>query len=116
MDSAETAGGRLAGLWQLTDNVSLRVSALYQDTDGDGSSDIEANANLKPLNGKLAHTAMPAPAIYSRTFEQYEATLEADFGWGTLTSITGYGTSEFHDTIDDTAFLGFLDRNRDRPD
>ena len=108
VDSAESAGGRLAVLWQLTDTVSLRMSALYQDTDGDGSSDIEASANLKPLNGKLAHNRNAGTGMYSRTFEQYEATLEADFGWGTLTSITGYGSSEFHDTIDDTAFLGFL--------
>jgi outer membrane receptor protein involved in Fe transport len=107
VNSSDALGGRLDTLWQLTDNASLRVSALYQDSEGDGSSDIEADVNLDPIDG-LSHTRNAGTGVYSRTLTQFDATLEIDFDWGALSSITGYGTSEFRDTIDDTAFLGFL--------
>jgi outer membrane receptor protein involved in Fe transport len=107
VDSADTVGGRVSALWAISDAVSLRLSALYQDTEGDGSSDIETDASLRPLDG-YAHNRNAGTGMYERTIEQYNATLAIDFGWAEMTSVTGFGTSQFRDTIDDTDFLGFL--------
>jgi outer membrane receptor protein involved in Fe transport len=107
VNSEDSYGGRLAALWRLTDAATLQVSALYQHTEGDGSSDVETDASLD-TDGPLAHTRNPGTGHYSREQQQYDATFEVDFGWGVLSSITGYGVSEMDETIDVTATLGFL--------
>lgn len=107
VDSADVYGGRLSGLWKISDTVSLRLSAMYQKTEGDGSSSIEADASLRPLNG-LSHSQIVGTGSYEREIQQYDATLDVDFGWSTLTAITGYGISDFEERTDVTDFLGYL--------
>src|SRR5690606_3031599 len=51
VDSADVWGGRLSTLWQINDAVSLRLSATYQATDGDGSSSILSTSSRRTSNG-----------------------------------------------------------------
>jgi outer membrane receptor protein involved in Fe transport len=107
VNAADVFGGRVSALWRPSDRVSLRLSAQYQDTDGDGSSDIETDASLRPIDG-LAHNRNAGTGSYERTIQQYDARLMIDLGWSELTSVTAYGTSRFRDSIDNTESLGFL--------
>ena len=108
VNSADVWGGRVSTLWEISDNASLRVSALYQNAEGDGSPDVEANTALQPVSGELAHDRLPRTGIYERKIQQYDATLEIDLGWSLLTSVTGYNVSDSMDARDVTNFLGSL--------
>ena len=108
VNSADVWGGRVSTLWQISDTTSLRVSALYQNAEGNGASDIEADAALRPLNGELTHNRLPRTGVYERKIQQYDATLEVDLGWSLLTSVTGYNVSDSLEARDITNFLGIL--------
>jgi iron complex outermembrane recepter protein len=106
VDSADVTGGRVSTLWQAAENISLRLSALYQHVDGDGSADIDTNLALRP--GRLVHDRNPGTGDYERKLQQYDATLTAGLGWGELTSVTGYGVSNFIESNDVSKYLGFF--------
>ncbi len=107
VDSADVKGGRISALWQASDTVSLRLSAMYQDTDGDGSSNVFSDrpdhAPDDPTQMYIAGTG-----DYDREISLLDANLDIDLGWANLTSITAYGENDFQQVFDVTNFLGFL--------
>lgn len=107
VDSADVWGARGSILWQATDAVSLRLSVTHQDTDGDGSSNILSLRDDRLTNG-LTQQYAPGSTRNERKVTQFDATLNIDLGWGSLTSITGYGDSSYLEVNDVTEFLGFI--------
>lgn len=99
VNSALVYGGRLAALWSPSADFSLKLSALYQDTDGRGSTFIDANSNLQPTLGDLTQTEIPGTGQFHQAARLYTATVHANLGSVALTSISGYAISKtFNDT------------------
>src|SRR5579872_70654 len=96
-------GVRAALLVNLTDNLSVRLNAFGQNLHTDGSPDTDVvgagNLQLTPPADQLA----PQKGEFNQqrfineqnTFKYriYSAALNWNIGWGTLTSITSYGTT-----------------------
>lgn len=107
VDSADVWGVRASTLWQASDNVSLRVSATYQSTQGDGDSNILSLRPDRPTNG-FTQNYVAGSGIYDRSAQQYDATLNIALGWADLTAISGYGVSKRLDSRDNVATFSGL--------
>jgi len=96
------SGGRLAALWRPSDTISLKLSALYQDVNGNGVSSVDL---LPTLHG-LEQNYIPGTGAYHRTIQDYSAIWTVKLGTAELTSLTGYGAKAFHDAEDITYLFG----------
>jgi iron complex outermembrane recepter protein len=97
----QVSGGRLSALWRPVDSISLKLSAIYQDTSG-WSSDIDqaTNGYVGPPLGDLQQNYIPGVGGYNRKVQAYSATLDAKLGAMDLTSVTGYNINAYHDSWD----------------
>lgn len=102
----ESYGGRASLLWKPDANLSVRLSALFQNLYVDGSSFVEADpATLKPLYGGLTQSEY-LPQFSNIKYRLYNATIDYDLGPATLTSATSYGQQLQSFRSDYTANLG----------
>ncbi|MDC8831899.1 TonB-dependent receptor [Alteromonas gilva] len=83
-------GARVAALWQITDNVSFRGSALFQNNAQGQSSTIDSSYDLTPVDGQYSHTRMVGADVFEGETRFYTARLNAELGWATFDAITGY--------------------------
>ena len=87
----ENYGGRASLLWKPDANLSIRLSALFQNLYVDAPSIVEADpATLKPLYGGLTQSEY-LPTFSDVKYRLYNGTIDYDFGGVTLTSATSYG-------------------------
>jgi outer membrane receptor protein involved in Fe transport len=96
------SGGHLAALWQPSENLSLKVSAFYQDTKADGSNDVFT----LPGFGDLQQNYAAGVGGGDKKAQGYSATLTALVGSATISSITGYNVNQFSDSFDLTYLFG----------
>jgi iron complex outermembrane receptor protein len=103
VNQVDNFGGRVALLWKPAEAVSLRLAAIYQESNGDGTAEVDGDAAGRPTIG-LAHNRLVGSGSYHRTFALYSANLDVDLQWATLSSVTGYSRSfyESFDDVDDT--------------
>jgi iron complex outermembrane receptor protein len=110
---AHDTGGRLAALWNPSDFVSLKISALYQDFKADGSNDVQMGPEYanngtgyqKPL-GDLQQNYLRGVGGLDRNFQAYSAALKVHFTRAELTSVTGFSVNAFRDSWDFTQVFG----------
>jgi iron complex outermembrane receptor protein len=77
-------GGRLSALWKPSSDFSVKLSALYQNSETDGTSFVETGfADLQQGSARGA-------GGYRVTLQAYSATVKAVVGGFDLTSVTGY--------------------------
>jgi iron complex outermembrane receptor protein len=106
VNRVDNYGGRAALLWRPDDALSVKLAALFQKSDGDGSSLIDATPNLRPLSN-YNQNRLVGSGPYSRKMQLYTATVALDLGFATATSVTGYGISDATSRDDVDAALGF---------
>jgi len=102
VNSAEAWGGRGSLLWRLSDDVTLRLSALVQRNEGDGAGDVDVLPGL----GDLEQQRYPGTGWYDRKIQAYSGTLSAKLGVAELTAVTGYSINSYRDSFDYTYALG----------
>lgn len=100
IDRSVTDGARWVGLWRPTEALSLRLSALYQDTNAHGVSQVTLGL------GDLQQSFPAGIGGYDRSVEAYSATLDYKIGKATLTSVTGFNVNHFRDSLDLTYAYG----------
>ena len=111
INDAESYGGRAALLFKPSDTFSIKLSALVQNVRANARNSYDADPEtLKPI------TADPITGDPVSGFNRYQlfpdqndadyrlfaATLNWDFGFATLTSVTSYGKLLEHEYIDST--------------
>jgi outer membrane receptor protein involved in Fe transport len=115
VNTVDVSGGRLAALWRPSDALSLKLSALLQNTDRDGVSRVD----LEPGLGDLQQHALPQTGRFNMKSHVYSAILNAKLGVGELTSITAYNVNDYSDQLDLSYLYGAdagksLEHNRTR--
>ena len=99
VNGAESYGGRASLLFRPSDNFSVRLFALIQNIDTDSPSTFLANpVTLQPVNpitgarsARRARTRYERIAEFNRLdYRLYAGTIDYDFGFATLTSVTSY--------------------------
>jgi iron complex outermembrane receptor protein len=107
VNQADTYGGRIAALWRPSDVLSVKLSALLQDGNGDGSAWVNSNALLQPTLGDLRQSGLSIQGQYKTQIRLYTATLTAKLGSLDLTSVSGFGVNElFNNTDYSQGFFG----------
>ncbi len=96
LNDARARGGLLSGLWRPVDTFSLKLTALYQQITGGGSSDVDIASNLSGLQQNY----VPGAGAYDRKVQSYSVNANARLGIFDLTSVTGYNVNAFSDSID----------------
>jgi iron complex outermembrane recepter protein len=111
INRVDVSGGRLSALWKASDLFSLKLSALFQDTEGAGSSDVGFSGVYgTPTLGDLQQNYLLGTGWYDREIQAYSAVVTADFGRVNLTSVSGYNVNTFSDSLDASFFFGDLTR------
>ena len=102
--SARTLGGRVSFLAQVTPDFDIKLSAFSQSIAANGANvAFYSPATHKPVAGPYDQSfALAQPA--KNTLSLYTATLDYDFHWAKLTSITGYQYNLGKYTADDSDF------------
>ena len=89
-------GGWLAALMRPSDNFSVRLSALFQDYQGDAPSEVSATPNAPDLQTNYLRNA----GDYQKKIELYSAAVNGKLGDVSLTSVTGYSRFQPVSTMD----------------
>jgi outer membrane receptor protein involved in Fe transport len=94
INGSKSYGGRVAALWSPSDTFSARVSAVVQNIRNDAGGDIESDPNtLKTLHGGPTQSQF-VQEFTDFDYRVYNATLDWDLGFATLTSATSYNQLE----------------------
>jgi len=89
-NDSQVRGGRISALWNVTDTVSVRASALFQDTETGSSSVVDTDPQLHPLYGQYRHDRITGGDTFDGQVRFYAAKVSWNLGWATLDSISGY--------------------------
>lgn len=103
VNTVDVTGGRVSALWQPSDSFSLKLSALLQNTDGDGSSQVDVNSLGQPTLGELVHSRTRGTDTYELRARIYSATAAAKLGALDLTSVSSYGKTRYFSPLDFSA-------------
>ncbi len=105
-------GGRASFLVNVTDNFSIRLSAFGQTLHTDGSPEVDVIGSAGTPVTPPADQLQPDIGNYDQAryfgepatfkYQIYSAKLQWNLGWGTLTSISGYGTTTQDQYLDST--------------
>jgi iron complex outermembrane receptor protein len=102
VNEVQADGGHLSVLWRPSGDFSVKLSALYQSVKAAGSSEVV------PSLGGLQQNFVAGTGRADRTSQAYSATIDYKFGGVQLTSVTGYNTSKYDDSVDLTYDFGSL--------
>jgi iron complex outermembrane receptor protein len=105
-------GGRASFLVNVTDDFSIRLSAFGQTLHTDGSPEVDVIGSAGTPVTPPADQLQPAIGNYDQArylgepatfkYQIYSGKLQWNFGWGNVTSITGYGTTTQDQYLDST--------------
>lgn len=94
INDSESSGGRVSALYTPSDAFSLRLTAILQNISTGASSSVESNANtLDTLYGRPSQSQY-VPEFTDIDYRVYNALLDFDLGFATLTSSTSYNELE----------------------
>lgn len=108
IDDAESYGGRASLLFKPDDRFSVRLFALAQKIAANSPSDFQADpATFVPVNpitgiptGREQLRFEKIPEIHDIDYRLYSGTVDYDFGFANLTSITSYSTQKQNQITD----------------
>jgi iron complex outermembrane recepter protein len=90
INEAKSYGGRVSALLSPSDVFSLRLTAVLQNIRAKASSNVESDPDtLETLYGTLSQSQF-VPEFTDTDYRLYNATLDWDLGFATLTSSTSY--------------------------
>jgi outer membrane receptor protein involved in Fe transport len=101
VNEATAEGARLSALWRPTQDFSVKLSGLYQESAADASSDV-----FPSLGDLQQHYSVPGLGRYDIKNQAYSAVVNARLGRADLTALSGYNINRIFDSLDYTPFLG----------
>lgn len=101
-NGVEQASLRFAVLYQPTDDLSIKLGALYQYIDAKGNSTVALNpTTLNPIGGSLSDNNA-VPNTFKRQLFHYTAEINLNLHWANFLSATSYSDDRDIQTIDYT--------------
>ncbi|MDN3923198.1 TonB-dependent receptor [Roseateles violae] len=108
VNSKKARGGRVDLSLTPTKEFSVRLNAMTQTRESDGGNRVVYDLKTqKPLAGDLVYTELGVKEPREGSRDLYSATLEYDFGWARLSSVTSHQTVKDISRVDLTP-LGTL--------
>ncbi|MFM2099254.1 MAG: hypothetical protein RLZZ366_793 [Pseudomonadota bacterium] len=108
LDRNERLGGRIALRLTPSDQLSVTLAAIAQNSEADGFTQVDLNpATLAPIYGLLQQRRAFGSEYYQNKVRTYYGTLTYDMDWAKLTSTTSFNTVSNRSAADFT--LAFFD-------
>jgi iron complex outermembrane recepter protein len=107
VNRTDNRGGRLAALWRPSGLFSLKLSALFQESERSGVDQVDKSLGADDLNQSF----LPGTGELSRRSQAYTATMNAALGKVDLISVTGYTKDRLASNIDLGPFAAGLYAN-----
>lgn len=104
LNQSSASGGRLSAKWTLSDTLSLKLSALLQDTKTEGSALIFREPGI----GDLEQRQVLGTGRSHVKFQVFSATVNARIANADLTSVSGYSINTVASSNDQTPAYGGL--------
>jgi outer membrane receptor protein involved in Fe transport len=110
VDGTDVEGARLAILWTPTSALSIKGTALGQDRNANGFSEVDVDpTTLTPLYGQYQQRRAAGSEYYQTQMRLYFVTADYDLGWGHLNETTSYNTLRYHGSQDESqGFASFF--------
>ncbi|MES2294346.1 MAG: TonB-dependent receptor [Pseudomonadota bacterium] len=105
VDKSHSYGGRIAALWRPTEDISIELSAIDQETFTNGQSVADLNPDLSPIYGSYQQ-ARYGNELWDVRSRLYNFRASDDLGWVTLSAISSYQTQNALWTYDLTPKRG----------
>jgi iron complex outermembrane receptor protein len=103
VNEQRVSGGRLSGLWLPIEEVSVKLSALYQESRSDGTADV--SPGLTGLQQAWALGTGPSDG----KIQAYSAVVNAKLGAGiNLVSLSGYNIQQAQTSVDVSSAYGAI--------
>src|SRR5262249_37329732 len=96
VNDLQSGGARMSALWKISDNSSLKLSALYQRDKSPGLDEVDIQPGLVGLQQKC----LPGSGGFNNTVQAYSALLKTKIGRIDLTSLTGFNVNSSVSTLD----------------
>ncbi|HEY5755783.1 MAG TPA: TonB-dependent receptor, partial [Steroidobacter sp.] len=107
-NSNDVNGGRVAVLWNVSSNLTVKLSAMFQNIDSDDNSTMALDpATLEPIYGDLT-SAHLLPQPYEQRLRFYSATINWTLDWADFVSASSYSENRNHRDQDLSGQLGPL--------
>jgi len=106
VNDANAYGARIGALWLTSAGVSLKLGAMFQNTQGFGVAQVNTNSLLQPTLGGLSQTGLPGTGRYNNQMQLYTATLNAKLAGLNLVAVSGYGINKWSNSYDDSLYGG----------
>jgi outer membrane receptor protein involved in Fe transport len=95
VNDVEADGARFSALWKPAEDMSLKLSALYQNINTGGLDEVVDSGT-----GGLQQNYIPGVGEVDSTIQAYSALFKAKLGSTELTSLTGYNVNETFNSLD----------------
>jgi iron complex outermembrane receptor protein len=102
INSADVYGGHLTALFRPSEDFSLKLGALVQNTNGNGTPYVNSSNPGDYPQGDLKTTGMTNSGQYYTRWQLYTAALSAKLAGLDVTSVTGYNTNTIDTGLDAT--------------
>src|SRR5262249_106760 len=109
INSADVYGGHLAVLLRPSENLFLKLGALIQNTNGNGTSYVNSDGLGNYPQGNLKQTGLPGTSPWYTRWQRYTATLSAKWAGVDITFVTGYDTNTVRNDSDFSGSPYFAD-------
>lgn len=107
-NSNDVNGGRVAMLWNVNSDLTVKFSAMFQNIDSDDNSTMALDpATLQPIYGDLT-SAHLLPQPYGQRLRFYSATINWTLDWADFVSASSYSENRNHRDQDLSGQLGPL--------
>ena len=107
-NSVRQQSGRLALLWQISPDASLKLGALYQESNASGNASVALDSTtLQPLVGDLKDNNY-LPNTFRSTLYYYTADFNWNLHWANFISATSYSDQRSNSVTDDSRQYGPL--------
>jgi len=109
VNEAQTVGARMSALWRPTQDFSLKLTALDQNTRSNGLSEVNQPTAGYPQTaglGDLQQNYIPNTGESDSALRAFSATIKANLGGFDITSLTGYTAARAHVAFDFSSVFG----------
>lgn len=103
---ASVYGGHVSLLYRPSDDLSIKLGALIQNTYGNGAGFANSNTRLQFPQGMFNQTGLPGTGSYNNYWQLYTATVKAKWAGIDIDSITGYSHNWLQNAQDYTGCCG----------
>ncbi|MBS0417798.1 MAG: TonB-dependent receptor [Proteobacteria bacterium] len=102
VNQEEVLGGHVSALWRPLQDLSIKLSVLYQDNKGFGQAEVD---NLPGL-GRLQQSRLRDSGRFERKLQGYSLVVKDKIGAAELTAVSGYSIDHNYTGFDLSAVYG----------